>query len=74
MINKKILIKRVSVKGHDVMELDPAEAVTALKNAMDRERKWVFIDAHKVNDSSALNEGMLADAETIQIANGLVGG
>lgn len=74
MSNRKITIKRVSVKGHDVMELEVNEAITTLKKAMDTDRKWVFVDARKINDSSAIDENLLYAAENVQIANGLVGG
>lgn len=70
---KMITIKRVSIRGHDLLEQPVSEAIDTLTKAMN-DRKWVFVDARKINETSALNEQLLVNAETVQISNGLVGG
>lgn len=71
--NGKVVVKVVSPRGHDVLELDPDTAVQDVGNLV-QDGKWLFIDGQIVEDPNKLTVDDLVNAEAVTMTNQLVGG
>jgi hypothetical protein len=68
-----ITIKVASPRGHDVLELTPADAVAKLHGFL-ADRKFVYINGRIVTVASAITEEALTTAEAVTVAPNLQGG
>jgi len=70
---KKVTIKIVSPRGHDVQLLEPEAALAQLKTFTET-GKWVFKDGQLVQDVNTLTIENIVNAEAINVTNQLIGG
>lgn len=69
----KVKIQELSIEGHYEFNLDLSEAVQFLRNKIDEENKWVYVDGDFVN-SDMITEAILVDANHILCTAPLAGG
>jgi hypothetical protein len=68
-----VTIKVASPRGHDVLELAPADAVAKLRGFLN-DKKFVYINGRIVTAATPITEEMVTTAEAITVAPNLQGG
>lgn len=74
MSNTTVNVNIISTRGHDVLELSPADALSEVTRQARDNAKWVFVNGDLVSDINSMTTDMLESASDITLANQLVGG
>lgn len=70
----KVTIKIVSARGHDQETLPVVEALARIQDQVKNGGKWLYKDGDHVADVDNLSIDDLIQAETLTMANQIIGG